>query len=219
MADGRFGAIGSNLTMAASQSVRRNAANDAFEAFTPAGGISLLDVYPIGAIYISVDDTTPDTLFGGTWSAIGAGRVLVGIDAGDVDFDTVEEPGGAKTSTPDAHAVTQPSAHSNHVFTQPSAHSNHVFTQSAAHAAKNTDAGADSALHPSGTSGTHVAAATHAHNITQYTHSGGAVDAHSAHANGAVDAHSAHADTAVVAHAAMSIVQPYLVVYMWKRTA
>jgi microcystin-dependent protein len=35
----------------------------------------------------------------GTWAAFGAGRVLVGLDAGDVDFDTVEETGGAKTHT------------------------------------------------------------------------------------------------------------------------
>src|SRR5512136_741002 len=97
MADGRFGEISSSLTMGASQSLRRNAANNAFEAYTPAGGIGLLDVYPVGAIYLSVVSTSPATLFGGTWSAIGAGRILVGLDSGDADFDTVEETGGAKT--------------------------------------------------------------------------------------------------------------------------
>jgi microcystin-dependent protein len=39
-------------------------------------------------------------LFGfGTWAALGAGRVLVGIDAGDTDFDVVEETGGDKVIT------------------------------------------------------------------------------------------------------------------------
>ena len=33
----------------------------------------------------------------GTWSAFGAGRVLIGLDSGDTDFDTVEETGGSKT--------------------------------------------------------------------------------------------------------------------------
>jgi hypothetical protein len=56
-------------------------------------------IYPVGAIYMSVVSTSPATLFGGTWAAWGAGRVPVGIDAADADFDTVEETGGAKTHT------------------------------------------------------------------------------------------------------------------------
>ncbi len=55
--------------------------------------------YPVGSIYMSVVSTSPATLFGGTWSAWGAGRVPVGIDAGQTEFDTVEETGGAKTHT------------------------------------------------------------------------------------------------------------------------
>lgn len=53
---------------------------------------------PVGAIYASVDATNPATTLGyGTWSAFGAGRTLVGVDAGQTEFDTVEETGGAKT--------------------------------------------------------------------------------------------------------------------------
>lgn len=56
-------------------------------------------IYPVGSIYINASvDTNPATLLGfGTWEAFGAGRVLVGIDAADADFDTVEETGGTKT--------------------------------------------------------------------------------------------------------------------------
>src|SRR3990167_5400934 len=54
--------------------------------------------WPIGAVFLSVVSTNPATLLGfGVWAAFGTGRVLVGIDAADVDFDTVEETGGAKT--------------------------------------------------------------------------------------------------------------------------
>lgn len=60
---------------------------------------SLLDAYPLGAIYMSVVSTPPDTLFGGTWTAIGQGKVLVGLDSGDTDFDTAEATFGAKTHT------------------------------------------------------------------------------------------------------------------------
>lgn len=57
-------------------------------------------IYPIGSIFTSVVSTSPTTLFGfGTWSAFGAGRVLVGLDSGQTEFDTVEETGGAKTHT------------------------------------------------------------------------------------------------------------------------
>jgi hypothetical protein len=61
----------------------------------------LSTLYPVGSVYINAAvSTNPGTLLGfGTWAAFGAGRVLVGLDAGDTDFDTVEETGGAKTHT------------------------------------------------------------------------------------------------------------------------
>lgn len=57
-------------------------------------------VYPVGSIYLSVVSTNPGTLFGvGTWVAWGTGRVPVGIDVGQTEFDTVEKTGGEKTHT------------------------------------------------------------------------------------------------------------------------
>ena len=61
---------------------------------------SIVDlIYPVGSIYMSVSSTTPATLFGGTWSAWGTGRVPVAIDASQTEFNTVEKTGGAKTHT------------------------------------------------------------------------------------------------------------------------
>jgi hypothetical protein len=58
----------------------------------------LAAVYPVGSIYVATVSTNPATLLGfGTWSAFGTGRTLVGIDAGQTEFDTVEETGGEKT--------------------------------------------------------------------------------------------------------------------------
>ncbi len=59
--------------------------------------------YPVGSVYMNASDSTnPASLLGfGTWVAFGAGRVPVGIDSGDTDFDTAEETGGAKTHTLD----------------------------------------------------------------------------------------------------------------------
>ena len=56
--------------------------------------------WPVGSIYISNSPTNPATsLGGGTWVNFGAGRVLVGLDATQTEFDTVEKTGGAKTHT------------------------------------------------------------------------------------------------------------------------
>lgn len=61
--------------------------------------INIDSIYPIGSIYITTVSTNPSTYFGGTWVAFGAGKTLVGLDATDTSFDTVEETGGAKTHT------------------------------------------------------------------------------------------------------------------------
>lgn len=60
----------------------------------------LATVYPIGCLYFSTNSTNPATSLGfGTWSAFGAGRVPVGFDSGQTEFDTDEETGGEKTHT------------------------------------------------------------------------------------------------------------------------
>lgn len=59
-------------------------------------------LYPVGSIYMSATMSTVDEVqatFGGTWEAWGSGRVPVGVDPEDTDFDTVEETGGEKTHT------------------------------------------------------------------------------------------------------------------------
>ena len=124
--------------------------------------------YPVGSIYTSVVSTNPATLLGvGTWAAFGAGKVLVGIDSGDTDFDTVLETGGAKT---DSHTLT--------VSEIPS----HTHTMTG------------------GGGGGGTAANTQTNNTdnpnTQTTSATGGGQAHT-----------------------HDIVQPYIVVYMWKRTA
>ena len=62
----------------------------------------MLANYPVGSIYLSVDSANPSTKFGGTWVAWGTGRVPVGINETDSDFNTVEKTGGEK-----AHTLTQ----------------------------------------------------------------------------------------------------------------
>lgn len=40
----------------------------------------MLDLYPVGSVYISANSTSPASLFGGTWESIG-GRFLLGADS------------------------------------------------------------------------------------------------------------------------------------------
>lgn len=61
----------------------------------------LRSIYPVGSIYTNASvSTNPSTLLGfGTWEEFGKGRVLVGVDSGQTEFDTLGETGGAKTHT------------------------------------------------------------------------------------------------------------------------
>jgi microcystin-dependent protein len=141
-------------------------------------------IYPIGSIYTNASvSTNPGTLLGyGTWAAFGAGKVMVGLDSGQTEFDTLEETGGAKTHTLSSgempsHTHTQ-DAHS-HTLNRIEVKSNQNFTGTGNNPLN--DAGA-----ATGYASTSSVAATN-----QNTGGGGA------HNN----------------------LQPYIVVYMWKRTA
>lgn len=142
------------------------------------------NAYPIGSIYINASNSTnPSTLLGfGTWAAFGAGRVLVGIDSGDTDFDTAEETNGVKEVTLTAAQSGVP-AHA-HKFritgdSTPDSGTTGGIVVSPAGSTVNGVAG-----NPTDAAGQQIGGNT-------------AADASSAHTN----------------------LQPYIVVYMWKRTA
>ena len=76
-------------------------------------------LFPIGAIYTAVVSTNPGTLLGfGTWTAFGAGRVLVGFDSGNPLFDTAEETGGSADAITVSHTHTATVTDPGHFHTQ-----------------------------------------------------------------------------------------------------
>ena len=142
-------------------------------SFTTLTGVTatIANAYPVGSIYMNCSNATnPGTLLGfGTWSAFGEGRVLIGIDSSDTDFDTAEETGGSKT-----HTLTEAQLPSHR------------------HQVGSNDSG----------TGTGGAAGNMELVRDAGTGNGPAVNSSF---TGSGQAHT--------------IVQPYIVVYMWKRTA
>jgi hypothetical protein len=89
-------------------------ATTGFVAASITAGVTtaLAAAYPVGSIYINAAvSTNPGTLLGfGTWSAFAAGRVLVGLDAGNAAFDTAQETGGSADAVvvSHTHSISDP---------------------------------------------------------------------------------------------------------------
>jgi len=159
-------------TAAAGTNTTQLATTAFVQAATPTAATINGLAYPVGSVYTSVVATNPNSLLGvGTWAAFGAGRVLVGINASDSDFNTVEEVGGAKT---DSHTLTLNEIPS------------HVHGYTGIQGNGNPDGSSDSVAAGQPTSYPRQ---------TELDYEGG----------GAAHSHD--------------IVQPYIVVYFWKRTA
>lgn len=163
----------------------------------------LMKVYPIGCIYTSTVSTNPATVFGfGTWVAFGSGKVLVGLNGSDADFDTSEETGGAKTATlsganlpAHAHTVNPPSTTSYGV-------SNQTMTT-----------GSKEALAYLG-SGSHITVVR----PVGYG-SDGDVNLYDAQHTHNIDIPEFNSGNGPGSATAFSVMNPYIVVYFYKRTA
>ena len=56
-------------------------------------------IFPIGQIVIKGDNEDYSNWLGFTWERTAVGKVLVGIDSSDTDFNTIGKNGGEKTHT------------------------------------------------------------------------------------------------------------------------
>jgi len=108
----------SGIPLAPTAAAGNNTTQLATTAFVTA---ALQAVYPVGSIYINAGSSTnPATLLGfGTWTAFGAGRVMVGLNGSDTLFDALEETGGSKDAIVVSHthsassSVTDPGHYHN----------------------------------------------------------------------------------------------------------
>jgi hypothetical protein len=89
-------------------SASTNTTQVATTAFVQAAiSLGIQALHPVGSIYTAIVSTNPATLLGfGTWSAFGAGRVMVGFDSSNALFDTAEETGGSADAITVSHTHT-----------------------------------------------------------------------------------------------------------------
>jgi hypothetical protein len=158
--------------------------NDTSIATTAFVQAALAAIYPVGSIYTNASvATNPGTLLGfGTWTAFGAGQVMIGTGTGGGATYTAGATGGSKDATLVSHTHTftgsaLPTHTHNYVRANPS-----VFIQGSIGGTGMTNqftsqVDAASAGTPAGTNSTEGASGTNAN------------------------------------------LQPYIVVYMWQRTA
>jgi hypothetical protein len=145
---------------------------------------ALSALYPVGSIYTNAAvSTNPATLLGfGTWSAFGAGRVMVGLDAGNAAFDTAQETGGSADAIVVSHSHTATSSVSDPGHNHTIGFQNNTIDQNSGSAA----------LAKQGTSNTSTASTGISVSTSISTEGSSATNAN---------------------------LQPYIVVYMWRRTA
>lgn len=178
----------------------------------------ITQAWPIGSVFMAVVNTNPASLLGfGTWSAFGAGKMLVGRDANDTDFDTAEETGGAKT-----HTLTEAQipAHTHIQDAHTHIQNSHNHTQDSHNHTQNSFA---PRIINSGTAGTvGVQGASAASNNNASNSATTATNQAATATNQAATATNQNT-TAVNQNtgggAAHNNMPPYIVVYMWKRTA
>ena len=90
-----YGATGTNTNGAMTQ----KATTDAIENSKLAKTEILNMIYPVGSIYMSVNNVSPQSFLGGTWAVFAQGQTLVGVNPSDSDFSSSNSSGGAKTVT------------------------------------------------------------------------------------------------------------------------
>ena len=173
---------------------------------------ALQAVYPVGSIYINAGSSTnPATLLGfGTWEAFGAGKVLVGLNGSDTDFDTLEETGGAKTVSA-AGSISGTVGGTALTEAQMPKHYHQMRGPNNITAPQN-DQGTSFGIYGGGTPD------DGAQQYGTFSTGGGAASGGTATGTANGESHT-HSFSGTFTGSATSVVQPYVVVKMWKRTA
>ena len=173
-----------------------NTTQIATTAFVQAAATALSTIYPIGCIFTSTVSTSPATLFGfGTWVAFGAGRVLIGDGGGYSAGST----GGSADAITVSHTHTFSATTGNNNSSL--AHQHNLLGSSNHYVADGGQGQGGTNSFPFSLGGT---------DYGTYTTASGSLD----------HTHSVSGTTASTGSSGTGAnLQPYIVVYMWNRTA
>ena len=155
-------------------------------------------IFPIGSIRMTITTTGATTFLGGTWVQWGTGRVPVGVNTSDTNFNAVEKTGGASTV---ALTTAQLPAHGHTVSGTVSIGSESSHTHRGSTGAYKVGSGSGSTYYYMTNNGatnaqTTGAGSSHTHSAS-FSGSAGNTGSGAAHSN----------------------LQPYITCYFWKRTA
>ena len=205
-------------------------------------------IYPVGTIYTSTASTNPSSFLGGTWEAYGKGQTLVGIDTSQTEFSTAGKTGGAKSVsyTPSGSVgsttltTNQIPSHSHgisHTHTTPQTAASYSLSTTGgthSHVSSNLNVVAYNVTTPNGkyvtwgTSGkwgyTSVNAlvggtGAHTHGITgSITVPAMTTNSISTTNSGATGGGDSHTHSFTGTASTINNLQPYVTVYMWRRT-
>ena len=171
--------------------------------------VLLEKIFPIGSIFMSLQNNSPANFLGGTWEPFGEGRTLIGVSSSDTDFNAPNKTGGEKThilsvdEMPSHTHVQNPHNHEYNGTT--STGGNHSHNSNKLSAGVNSSTGVNDVVRPTGYSGDNVQVVDNSGNHT-HTFSGTTQNTTSTNTNtGGGQAHNN--------------LQPYITCYMWTRTA
>ena len=196
-----IGGIGFGLTTVVADTII-NSTSVAYKTTTVKAALdNLYDVadfkemlYPVGSIYISVDSTNPSELFGGTWETFGEGRTLLGT--GSVTANTTTSFGTVTAGSFNHQSAEVKGGEYNHTLTiaEMPSHTHQIIAGTAGHKISTSFS-----TNPNNTSATFrfipdADNTTSAYGGNWYADNTGGGSQH-------------------------NNVQPYITVYMWKRTA
>ena len=166
-----------------------------------------LSAYPVGSIYMSVNETSPVDLFGGTWEPLEQGRVLIGqgsnYPAGSI--------GGEAThvlSLSEMPSHNHGGTFSGSGTTSSSGSHSHTTTMRISNISGNPNGGYNPAYNDTQHGNYNN---NGPYNVGSLSSTGSGSHTHTFSVSGNINSQGSNA-----AHNNM---QPYLAVYMWKRTA
>ena len=180
--------------------------------------------YPVGKIVLSTENINPAEYLGfGTWKAWGSGRVPVGVNTENSNFNTVEKEGGEQSHSltineipkhsHDFNATTGSNGSHKHSFsatTSRTGNHQHTGNRLESGVSSSSSAAVNDLVRPDGMSGTRcdVGNNTGAHTHTVSGNTG----------NTGAHTHTVSGNTGNTGGGqSFSIMPPYITCYMWKR--